>query len=352
MYKMGTSKAPKTTRTVPASTSADDEHEKEEIQLPDVPEHWEFNDLLVNIGNAMTHEDLEEIKARFKGPKGLGRRLLSEIKTAPELFDWLQKNNFLDTNNLLVLQAVLFKLGRMDLYDKAVVYAQSLGDVVHFSPPPKEAANGYQFMQFHIEGKDFSKVKRSSLDAMRMVAARFMIVPPECVIIAGIEPSSSILVTLMVPEMFITYFEAALSKDVAVKELTDLGIDIIRMGDKVVNIHGIEEVDIIETEQQSKLRTIYEQLESTKEKLEDRDIECLQLKRKLQEKDRHQNDIDSRARAWLIKMVYESFREQKVPRLSKQSTFVFFKHALTLVKLRNYDKDIIAMLLDVSVSDS
>ena len=67
MYKMGTSKAPKTTRTVPASTSADDEHEKEEIQLPDVPEHWEFNDLLVNIGNAMTHEDLEEIKARFKG---------------------------------------------------------------------------------------------------------------------------------------------------------------------------------------------------------------------------------------------------------------------------------------------
>ena len=93
-------------------------------------------------------------------------------------------------------------------------------------------------MQFHIEGKDFSKVKRSSLDAMRMVAARFMIVPPECVIIAGIEPSSSILVTLMVPEMFITYFEAALSKDVAVKELTDLGIDIIRMGDKVVNIHG------------------------------------------------------------------------------------------------------------------
>ena len=113
---------------------------------------------------------------------------------------------------------------------------------------------------------------------------------------------------------------------------------------------GIEEVDIIETEQQSKLRTIYEQLESTKEKLEDRDIECLQLKRKLQEKDRHQNNIDSRARAWLIKMVYESFREQKVPRLSKQSAFVFFKHALTLVKLRNYDKDIIAMLLDAQTA--
>ena len=49
-------------------------------------------------------------------------------------------------------------------------------------------------------------------------------------------------------------------------------------------------------------------------------------------------------------MVYENFREKKVPRLSKQSAFVFFKHALNLVRLRNYDKDIIAMLLDAQTA--
>ena len=97
----------------------------------------------------------------FTGPKGLGRRLLSEIKTAPELFDWLQKNNFLDTNNLLVLQAVLFKLGRMDLYDKAVVYAQSLGDVVHFSPPPKEPSKTPKYVYNYVNCKYNGSVRES-----------------------------------------------------------------------------------------------------------------------------------------------------------------------------------------------
>ena len=101
---------------------------------------------------------MDEIKVVLKyphlltGPKGLGRRLLSEIKTAPELFDWLQKNNFLDRNNLLILQAVLFKLGRMDLYEKAVVYAQSIGDVVHFSPPPKEPGKTPKYANLSVNG--------------------------------------------------------------------------------------------------------------------------------------------------------------------------------------------------------
>ena len=71
-----------------------------------------------------------------------------------------------------------------------------------------------------------------------MTAARLMIVPPEFVVIAGIEPSSSLLFTIMVPERFLKYFEAALHKEPALKELTNLGIDIVRIGDKVINIHG------------------------------------------------------------------------------------------------------------------
>ena len=99
-------------------------------------------------------------------------------------------------------------------------------------------ANGYRYIQFHIEGKDFTKVKRSSLEAMRMTAARLMIVPPEFVVIAGIEPSSSLLITFMIPERFIKYLEAALNKKPVVKELTHMGIDIVRIGDKAVNIYG------------------------------------------------------------------------------------------------------------------
>ena len=51
-------------------------------------------------------------------------------------------------------------------------------------------------------------------------------------------------------------------------------------------------------------------------------------------------------KAFLVKMFVEHQSNQKVPKLSKQSAFVFFKHVLHLVKLHNYDKDIIALLLD------
>ena len=63
---MDTSKAPDTTRKVPVETSSD-EDEKEEIRMPAPPADWAFNDLLVNIANEMTEEDLDEAKSRFKG---------------------------------------------------------------------------------------------------------------------------------------------------------------------------------------------------------------------------------------------------------------------------------------------
>ena len=51
-----------------------------------------------------------------------------------------------------------------------------------------------------------------------------------------------------------------------------------------------------------------------------------------------------------MKMLFESYSNQKVPRLSKQSAFVFFKHALDLVRRQNYDNDIIALLLDAQAA--
>ena len=105
-------------------------------------------------------------------------------------------------------------------------------------------ANGYKYIQFHIEGKDFKEVKRSSLENIRRTAAGLMLVPQEFVVIAGIEPSSSLLITIMVPERFIKYFEAALHKEPAVLELTHQGIDIVRIDERVVNIHGMYLYDI------------------------------------------------------------------------------------------------------------
>ena len=82
-------------------------------------------------------------KMYLSGDDGFRRGLLSKIETPLEFFDSLQKYTFLDRNNLLFLQAMLYQLGRMDLYDMAIDYAQSLGDVIYFCTPPKEPGEIY-----------------------------------------------------------------------------------------------------------------------------------------------------------------------------------------------------------------
>ena len=94
-------------------------------------------------------------------------------------------------------------------------------------------------MQFHVDGADSMKFKRSSLENVRMIAAQLMLVPPEYVTVAGIEPSTSLIITLMVPQRFIKYLETAITKKGPVKDLTNLGIDMIRTDSMTTNLYGM-----------------------------------------------------------------------------------------------------------------
>lgn len=92
------------------------------------------------------------------------------------------------------------------------------------------------------------------------------------------------------------------------------------------------------------MKTTYEQLQDTKTKLEDRDIECIELKRKL---DRNkENAFNDQMKAMLMGLLYEYNLKNKVPRLSKQSSLAFFKYSLKLVRQKNYDEATIDLLLD------
>ena len=100
------------------------------------------------------------------------------------------------------------------------------------------AANGYQFVKFHVEGTNFTKYKRSSLETLRATAAVLMGVPSQFVTIAGIEPSTSLLVTLMVPSKFVAYLEMAMTKEDPIATFTNLGVDMVSINDKIYNLHG------------------------------------------------------------------------------------------------------------------
>ena len=72
------------------------------------------------------------------GEEGLGERVLEKIKTPLELFDVLRQRTFVDRNNMIYLQAMLYHIGRKDLLDLAVEYAHACKDVIHYKSPPPE----------------------------------------------------------------------------------------------------------------------------------------------------------------------------------------------------------------------
>ena len=63
-------------------------------------------------------------------------RLMETIKTPADLLNHLETRGFIDRNNLLYLQAILYHIDKPDLFDMVVEYAAStLDDVVHFQKP-------------------------------------------------------------------------------------------------------------------------------------------------------------------------------------------------------------------------
>lgn len=55
-------------------------------------------------------------------------------------------------------------------------------------------------MKFHIKGADLETYQRPELEKLRSMIASILRVPPEFVIVSGIEPSNSLLITIMVLE--------------------------------------------------------------------------------------------------------------------------------------------------------
>ncbi|KAK3585719.1 hypothetical protein CHS0354_020287 [Potamilus streckersoni] len=248
--------------------------------LTDLPENWRFNLLLDTIGNNIDDGELLRLKDFESGPGGIGRRLYEEIKKPRDFFRYLAGRLMLTRDNILHLQAMLWHLGRQDLLRKCVDYAKTETDTLYFYQPSPEPANGYRYAVFHVEGKDLSQYRRDGLEQLRTLVSNRLAVPPEFVFICGLEPSSSLMVTIMIPVFHAEIF-VELLKENSISELLELGIDSVHINGETFNLHGFEDVEMVETTGQANIVKEYEKLKKTEALLEQREIEVLRLTREL-----------------------------------------------------------------------
>lgn len=327
----------------------EDEGERRLFRVESPPPDWALNSLLIKIDKGMTPGELEEVKTLFKGQEGIGLKVLEGIRRPLELFNILRQRTFLDRYNMLYLEAMLFHIKRKDLLDLAVEYSESCEGIVHFKSPPTEPASWHEFVEFHVAGT--GSYNTSSLKAIRELVATLVGKDPKCVTIAGIEPSASLLITLMVPKNCIQKLEAELLLDATVKQLVDLGIDRVKLNGRTFRLKEVKSIEAESLIQQNQLADMYKKLRTTEEHLEERELECLKLNQQLKKEVVKTIEVSCRNMAVLMGTVFRAYANMRIPKLSRQSALVYLRYWYRRLEQQNISKEtreVISNLLDAN----
>jgi len=317
--------------------------ESSNISMPD--ENWRFNTFLDELADEIDDKELGKLKRMFID--SIGRGVLEKIKNASDLFDHLRKLTRLSKDNLVCLQAILMRLKRPELIEMAVDYARTVGDVIFFYPAA-EPVNGYRSIKVHVDGKDFKNCTPDYIRDVRAKLSHWLFIPLEHVLMAGVEPSSSMLITFKIPDLYADVLEKMLldQKD-TLHQLSELEIDTIQIGDKTFNIRGIQEAEIVETEQQRKLVSVYQQLQDKTKELDSMEHEVIDLQEDHRTLEKKFDDLEMET-VTLRNMFIRSENDNQVrpASLASQAALVKFKESLDEIKENNYDREVISHLLD------
>ncbi|KAL3883449.1 hypothetical protein ACJMK2_029710 [Sinanodonta woodiana] len=317
-------------------------------------EDFGFNVFLYDLAANISNPEFEALKFFVSGAGGLGLRIRKKIDTPLELFEILKQRMFVTKDNLIILQAMLWHLNNKNLHTKAVEYARNADNTLYFYAPSDKPENGYKYVKFHVHGKDFSKIKRTNLEQLRITLSQLLMIPPQFVLISGLEPSSSFIITFMIPEYYASLLVDILSKT-TIPDLTEFGINAVNIDGKEINISGAE---VLQFPKDQIVAKTFAKLHIAEQQLEQRDIEYLKQSREV-EASRHklkqagQNKLNSDwteglSQRYLFQKDTLDPINGEVASLKIQSALANFRFSLKKVKDLNYDIDVIMNLLQAN----
>ncbi|XP_046581606.1 uncharacterized protein LOC124289058 [Haliotis rubra] len=137
--------------------------------------------------------------------------------------------------NLAFLQSLLWRVGLKDVCEDVARFARVSDDEpIHFfladSPFPD---NGYVLCKFHVQGNT-NNFKGITIEKICNIVSRYLGVPRSRVVPVGIQPSNSILLTVMVPDHALHL----LMELGDCSWLAELGVDSITYGTSTVGVKG------------------------------------------------------------------------------------------------------------------
>ncbi|XP_067673886.1 uncharacterized protein [Haliotis asinina] len=202
------------------------------MELPSAD--WELNILMLRIGRELDDDEFQSMKFLCSGHRGVPQGVLERLSTPQKFFTYLRERRMLSRDNLLLLQAFLWHVGRLDLHQLASDYARKVGNVLHFFSPDGQPESGYENVKFHVDG-NLDNFQRRELEDLRANVARLLFIPPEFVFVSGLEPSNSLLITLMIHSFCAQTLKNMATSDEG-RQLLKLGVDTLYFGEEEVRV--------------------------------------------------------------------------------------------------------------------
>lgn len=329
--------------------------------LPDLAPSGDFalNSFLIEINDDLTDDDLEKLKFLCKGKYGIGKARLEKIQKPIDLFDVLRERNLLNEMNIITLQAMLWTLPRRDLQKKYVAFAESLGSSIHFIVPKDTPENGYKYLKFHITGADLNTYDRTQLETLRSMIGNLLRVPPEFIIMTGIEPSNSLVITFMVLEEDSERLLSLTPESLSV--LTSVFVNSIRVEETLITVSDDEASKQEPTamkriEEETRLALLRQN--QTEKELEKAHEKIAELENKLKARSESNLKIMFMLAVLIqqcqevynnimrIKRKMEESAFNPIDKLQKLCVFQNFRYHLQKIREKGYDVDLIYNLLD------
>lgn len=325
---------------------------------------YALNAFLLELNDDLTDEDLGRLKFLCSGKYGIGKSALEKVEKPIDLFNILREKEKLNEMNIITLQAMLWSLPRRDLQKKYVEFAKSLGSSIHFVLPRDTPENGYKYLKFHIMGADLETYQRPELEKLRSMIAELLRVPPEFVIVSGIEPSNSLLITIMVLEDDAQRMSTLPSESLTI--FTEMFVNCILVDKEKIQISGEAKRSLDHNAANSRIeeearKALYRQSQAERE-LEKAHDKISKLQSDLSSakfamfrsfqlvsyimvvllKECH--DVCNKLITW--KRVLEAIAFESVDKLQKMCVLRIFRHRLQKVRELGYNEEIICDLLD------
>ncbi|XP_069133855.1 uncharacterized protein [Argopecten irradians] len=268
--------------TSKALKQADDDH--------DIPLDYELNVMLDKIAQNLTANDLNRMKRYYSGEGGLGRRVQEEITDPLQFFDHMQRSGRLDRNNLLYLQAILWHLGRKDVYDMFVQCARKCNTKpLHFyTRDEHEDHPGRSSANFHISGE---AIDRCQVQQLQGLLAKLLIVPEEEISLNGVKPFHSIVITFLIPDSALTILKDLTSEEKGLLQQCD--VDCAFIGDLKISFTDKKYTTPTKLNERDEILKLLERNKQLEMRMEDLEVELLKKDKKLSSLQRSTVDLDT-----------------------------------------------------------